>query len=348
MISLWEGLLGRSEVGLDDNFFELGGHSLLVLEMTLAIEQDFEVTLAAADVFDNPTVRRLARRIEQRGGAAAPPYRHLFPIQPGGRQAPFIVAMPHFFTAMFAARFRGERPVYGLRGVSLRPEGNLGRWRSMGELGEELVDEIVRRFPGEPCILAGYSFGASMAIEAARLMEARGLAVQGLYLIAPMPIDLYRWGPFRLQLDGLGGPVDELSPVAALGRWARGNNPLTPRPYRRAWRRLAVEPWRRLLCLAGRLRLRAGLPLTPRILHADVRVDRFRLHARYRPGVVRTPTVIFNAREPETDAAATWRPYFQGPFTVVETPDPHLDDTAVEAARRVILEHLRDLEDRPC
>ena len=76
-----------------------------------------------------------------------------------------------------------------------------------------------------------------------------------------------------------------------------------------------------------------------------MRVDRFRLHSRYRPGIVTTPTVVFNAREPETDAAATWRPYFAGPFTVHEIPDPHLDEGSVEAARERILHHLGDLGD---
>ena len=89
---------------------------------------------------------------------------------------------------MFAQRFRGERPVYGLRGVGLRPEGNLGRWPSMRDLGEDLVAETQRRFPEPPYILAGYSFGASMAVETARLMEERGIPVRRLILIAPMPL----------------------------------------------------------------------------------------------------------------------------------------------------------------
>ncbi len=344
LISLWEGLLGRSGIRLTDNFFELGGHSLLVVELALAIERDFEVTLSAADVFQNPTVRELAGRIEQRGGSAMPAYQHLFPIQPRGRKMPFIVAVPHFFAGMFAARFRGERPVYGLRGVSLRPEGNRGRWRTMADLGEELVGEIRRRFGDERCILAGYSFGASMAIEAARIMEARGVPAHRLYLIAPMPEDLYRVGPFCLQIDGLRQPVNELSMSEAARLYARANHLLTRRPYQRAWRWFAIEPWRRVLCGVGGLRKRVGLPLTPRILHADVRVERFRLHARYRPGLVRTPTVIFNARDTESDAAATWRPYFAGPLTVIGTPDPH-DEASVEAARQVILHHLRDIGD---
>ena len=345
LIALWEGLLGCNGVGLDDNFFELGGHSLLVLEMVLAIEQDLGVSLSAADVFDDPTVRGLGRKIAERSSSTSRPYRHLFPIQPTGDRTPLVVAIPHFFTDLFAHRFRGERPVYGLRGVGHRAEGNLGRWRTMTELGEELVEEVSRRFPDTEIIMAGYSFGASMAFEAVRLMEARGLPVRKLVLIAPMPEDFYRFGPFRIQIDGLRQSPAELSASRALRRYLASNNPLTRRPYQRAWRWLAIEPWRRLLCQVGKLRRRVGLPLTPRILWADVRVDRFRLHAGYRPQPISTPTVFFNPDDTATDAAATWRPFFKGPLTVLPIPDPHHGDAAVDAAKTVILENLEDLED---
>ncbi len=69
LLSLWEGLLGRTGLAVADNFFELGGHSLQVLQMVTAIEQDFEVTLSAADVFQHPTVRDLAAA--DRASAAA-------------------------------------------------------------------------------------------------------------------------------------------------------------------------------------------------------------------------------------------------------------------------------------
>ena len=246
---------------------------------------------------------------------------------------------------MFAARFRGERPVYGLRGVGLRAEGNLGQWRTMRELGDDLVAEIRRRFPDDGYSIAGYSFGASMAFETVRLMEERGIPVQGLYLIAPMPFDFFPFGPFQLQIDGLRRPLRELSGREVFDLWARSNNPLTLRPYRRAWRWLAIEPWRRFLCAIGRLRRLAGLPLTGRISYADVRVDRFRLHSTYRPGTIHTPTVIFNAAEPATDAAATWRPFFEGPLTVHDIPDPHQGENSAEAARREILRHLSDMGD---
>ena len=339
LLSLWEGLLGRFGLGLDDNFFEWGGHSLLVVEMTLAIERDFEVKLSSTDIFEHPTVRELARRIEQADTSAEPPKQHLLPIQPHGPKEPFLFAVPHFFTEMVATRFRGERPVYGLRGVSLRPEGNLGRWPTLRDLGEELANEVLRRFPGERYRVAGYSFGASMAVELVRVLEEQGIPVERLYLIAPMPLNLYRLGPFRLQIDSLREPVEQLSPGRALRLWARENHPLTRRPYARTRHHLWVRPWRRLLCAWGKVRTRLGLPLTSRILHADVRVERFRLHSRYDPKPIETPTVFFNAQETATDAAATWRPVFRGSFTLVNTPDPHLGPESAQAARETILDH---------
>jgi hypothetical protein len=209
----------------------------------------------------------------------------------------------------------------------------------MTDLAEELAGEIARRFPETPCVLAGYSFGAWLAIETVRVMEARGLPVERLYAIAPMPLDFYRVGPFRVRIDGLRRPLAELSAGQILRLYLRGNHPFTRAPYRRARQWLTERPWRRVLSLAGGLRQRAGLPLTPRLLQADVRVERFRLHAHYQPGPVRTPTVFFNPTGTSSDAAATWRPYFLGPLTVHATPDPH-DAAHVDAARAVVLQHL--------
>lgn len=349
LLSLWRGLLGISRVGLDDNFFELGGHSLLVAEMTLAIEEDFGVQVAASDVFQSPTVRQLARQLQDGGNCV--PYEHLFPLQTSGPGAPFVVAIPHFFADLFANRFRGLRPVYGLRGVSLRIEGNQGRWASLAELAEELADEVCHRFPdetesgsGRGIYLAGYSFGASMAAETAHVLETRGVTVRGLYLVTPMALNHYSLGPLRLKIRGLERPVDELTTGEAMRGVLRDHNPFTIRPYRYAWRWLLVQPRRRFLCGLGRIRQALGLPLTSTILHADVRAERFRMHKAFRPRSVHAPTVVFNANEnalePGTDAAATWRGRFLGPLEVVPIPDPHLDDASVEATRRILYDRL--------
>jgi amino acid adenylation domain-containing protein len=345
ILSLWQGLLGRTGFGVTDNFFELGGHSLLVVAMIDSLERDHGVVLTAADVFQHPTVREIATRVAAQQPPTATPYAHLFPIQPTGQRMPFIFAVPDFFTQMLATRFRGERPVYGLRGVSFRQEGNFDRWPTLEALGRELADEIDRRFPDHPCILAGYSFGASMAFETARQMEARGRVVHRLYLITPIPIDTYRTGPFRLRIGGLRKPVAGLSFWEALRLFARDNSPLSRMTYRHLLLFFVIFPWRRLLVTVGRLRRALGLPMTPDILWADIRVERFRLHGHYRPGPIRTPTVIFNGVEPATDAAATWGPFFEGPLTIHPITDPHLKGDSIQEAQQVILGHLSDMGD---
>ncbi len=159
-----------------------------------------------------------------------------------------------------------------------------------------------------------------------------------------MPLDFYRVGPLRVRIDGLLQPLETLSAGEVLRLYLRANDPRSRPPYRRARQWLTERPWRRMLSVAGALRRRAGLPLTPRILQADVRAERFRLHADYRPGAVHTPTVFFNPSETPTDAAATWRPYFHGPLTVHGIPDPH-DESSVGTVRQLVLDHLGELGD---
>jgi amino acid adenylation domain-containing protein len=53
-------------VGIDDDFFELGGHSLLMTKLIAQVNTRFQVDLSIVDLFEMPTVARLAEQIEQR------------------------------------------------------------------------------------------------------------------------------------------------------------------------------------------------------------------------------------------------------------------------------------------
>ncbi|MBC9929146.1 non-ribosomal peptide synthetase [Chitinophaga qingshengii] len=64
LAAIWEQLLGVERVGIHDNFFELGGHSLLAVRLMSAIKKEMQAAIQIGDVFDSPTLRQLARKIQ--------------------------------------------------------------------------------------------------------------------------------------------------------------------------------------------------------------------------------------------------------------------------------------------
>ncbi|MGW1954891.1 amino acid adenylation domain-containing protein [Streptomyces sp. NPDC001920] len=78
---VWQELLGVREVGAHDDFFALGGHSLLAAQAASRIEAGLGVRTRVRDVFEAPTVERLAARLAAaRGTDGHPP---LVPAGPG-------------------------------------------------------------------------------------------------------------------------------------------------------------------------------------------------------------------------------------------------------------------------
>jgi amino acid adenylation domain-containing protein len=77
LAEIWAEVLKVARVGSEDNFFDLGGHSLLATRVIARIREAFGVTLPVREIFDQPTVSRLAASIfaalKAGEGSPAPP-----------------------------------------------------------------------------------------------------------------------------------------------------------------------------------------------------------------------------------------------------------------------------------
>jgi len=64
LAAIWADVVGLERVGAMDDFFRLGGNSLLALRLVSRVRLSFQVELSPQDVFNQPTVTALARRVE--------------------------------------------------------------------------------------------------------------------------------------------------------------------------------------------------------------------------------------------------------------------------------------------
>ncbi|WP_182905612.1 non-ribosomal peptide synthetase [Microbispora sp. H13382] len=73
LAGIWRELLAIPQVYADDDFFSLGGHSLVAARVASHAAARLGVELGVRDVFEAPTVRALARRVERAPKTAAAP-----------------------------------------------------------------------------------------------------------------------------------------------------------------------------------------------------------------------------------------------------------------------------------
>ena len=189
---IWKEVLGVSAIGIHDQFFELGGHSLLATKLLADVEARLGVRLSLSALFENGTIEAMATAIEAGGGAGAS---CLVALKPEGDRSPFFCVHPGGGSVLtyfdLAALFPKERPFHALQAPGL--DGKSSPLESVEAMATAYLKAIRERFPRGPYHLGGHSFGASVAFEMARQLEAEGEGLVGsLVLLDHLAPDLAR------------------------------------------------------------------------------------------------------------------------------------------------------------
>ncbi|WP_143064550.1 non-ribosomal peptide synthetase, partial [Streptomyces colonosanans] len=147
LCQLFAEVLGVPAVGVDDSFFDLGGHSLLAMRLIARVRSVLGAELGLGDLYDAPTVARLAATLDSAGQRRPP-------LTAGSR--PDVVPLSFAQHGLwFLHRMEGASATYNIP-LALRMSGSLDR----GALEAALADVVSRHetlrtvFPdthGVPC-----------------------------------------------------------------------------------------------------------------------------------------------------------------------------------------------------
>ncbi|MFD9857744.1 AMP-binding protein [Streptomyces alboflavus] len=191
LADIYARVLNVEAVPVSASFFDLGGTSLDVLRLKLEIQTGFGIDdVPMATLLQAPTVRALAGRLT--GGRSAhgdAAYDPLVPLQVTGDGTPLFCVHPGLGEVLvfvnLAKYFTGERPFYALRARGFG-QGE-SHFASFDEMVSTYVDAMRRTQPSGPYAVAGYSYGAAVAFEMAKRLEADGEEVKfvGVFNLPP-------------------------------------------------------------------------------------------------------------------------------------------------------------------
>ncbi|MGW3157488.1 type I polyketide synthase [Streptomyces sp. NPDC001089] len=177
---LWCRTLGVAAARDDDDFFALGGESLMAVTLTSAVRERTGCALSVTDFSRRPAFGDLVEAVTgglPESGGAPPPVPGLATLAEGrpGRRPLFLVsdavgnALPYreLGDELGAA---GGRPVLALEDV----DDARGTPRTVGAVAAARLGALLRAQPEGPYTLGGWSYGAVVAHELARLLTRRG------------------------------------------------------------------------------------------------------------------------------------------------------------------------------
>jgi thioesterase domain-containing protein/acyl carrier protein len=178
MAEIWQRVLGIDRIGIHDDYFKLGGTSLLAVRLVLEIEKTFARQLPIAVLLRAPTIEKLCGQLDAPAERDDLAIVTLRPPGPGG--GPPLFLLPGIGGHVMSYRQLSElmEGTQAIHGMEMRPEIESNRRpRAMEQIADEFCGRLRTFQPEGPYLLAGWSFGGSLAFAMARQLQEAGQTV---------------------------------------------------------------------------------------------------------------------------------------------------------------------------
>lgn len=256
LATLWAEALGLDRVGIQDNFFDLGGHSLMATRLFTRIEAEFGRSIPLATLFRAQTVAKMASILENPSDPDSPEKTVAIRTGTSGRPPLFLT---HTLSGELLCwrelleHLGTDRPVHGLK--LPEKDGVPQAFPEIAATAEYHLQAIREIQPEGPYFLMGYSFGATLALEIAQQLVARGepvalLAVvdsaafprrlQSLFQLPTLYYFTQNLGPWIFNLLG-SHPREATRILRRTVRNVAARIGLTPAPFPSVYKTLGFE-----------------------------------------------------------------------------------------------------------
>lgn len=268
ILAVWRRMLENPHLQGSDDFFEAGGDSLLARRMLLEIEEFANPNEVAVLLIDNPTAEAIAARLL----SSTTHGKKVTALHAQGARVPIVYFHGDFaargvYTHTFAKALGADQPLFvtAPHGLDRAPLP-----ASIADMAKERVEELAPLLASGPCFVGGHCNGALVALEAARLLKARGFDVRGVLMIDPPAANASRSVRKLLNMLARAAPEHVTFSYELLVRLGK----------------IGRLPWTHLLGKA-----QAGLRSTNETLWFEYTA----VMARYFPEPVELPVIVFSA-----------------------------------------------------
>jgi hypothetical protein len=160
----WQEVLNMTSVGIDDNFFDIGGSSMVAISVINKINTAIGAGLTIAGLYQLPTIRQLAEKIDSNATGDVSP---VLLLRKGEGMPIFIFppwsSYPTIFIE-FVNSFKGKNPLYG---IMYTEDTEHFPFKTLQDYSKYVISHIKKLYPGGPYGLIGYSMGARTILEVA-------------------------------------------------------------------------------------------------------------------------------------------------------------------------------------
>lgn len=166
LVSLWHEVIGKQRIGVKDNFFEVGGNSLKAMKLQGILRRKKGITIRIQDIYNQPTIEDMVLNQLK--------YRDILLLNKWNyKNRKNIYFIPPLFgsSAIYkklSEKFDNDFNCFGLQFKGFQKNE---LYSSVEEIAKDFSDQIIRQQSEGEFILFGYSMGAVIAFETAKILE---------------------------------------------------------------------------------------------------------------------------------------------------------------------------------